>query len=876
MKALKMKKIRFFVSFLIFSFSFFVFSQERKEKVILSADKIVEGNSKWGAFSAAEEDFEVKLEEVKNPKIEGEGSLKFSFKRLTTGFANKHARVEVRIPRGILNLLSTGGKCYLHVMSEKLPSSYYAYLLVESPYANSVIPLQNFDKSKGSFMAIEIDAKKIVELSKTTPKIDPTQITRIFLGFANVEKGEEGIVYVDAITDKPLAPVLNPEEKENKTVGSIEKLKTQYEVVPTFSDLKGQIPKIDVPIYVMEYHIWYTSPFGKGSRGGWTHWIGNYDFNIELPLNLSWRRNNGSIGYPLIGFYDSSVEEVIRWQIRCMKEAGFDGAFVQLYPTREDGTKFGEEDTIFSRILDICAKEGFSVGIHDEVQFRQGWSAQKVEISAERAGRIIKKFGKHPGFLKINGKPAYAFQCWDLWRNTITLDDLSFIFKKAEEISGQDIYWMPFISPSAHKGILSIKDVDAIVVTANSNFLHFNYGKEYIEGKIDWDGLEKFKLAPERGIKEEIKSSGKKVGLWVNPGFNNCVFGGDHKHWFDRSGGKTFIDVLKVYKEEKPDFIMVSSWNDWLENTAIEPGLFFDDYNGDPYIYCRIIAATKGKNFNPPPLPKPEAVDPWLHRLLYGIDRTPPFIGRIWYSPLEPAIEVDAFDQDSKIKEVKGLKYGNGMIRFPGKVETYKADLTFPSLSALEFETVKGKPGLSFLKNPVYVIEFEEVPSTEKIAENTWLHIYYFDGQPGRITIDYPAEPKIINFFESYPLLGIVPCTGSKQWREWLIRLRNLPKSQKISITLRFTPGKGKEEEKEPILLGSICLLSDFAQGISAVSRTVKENINVNSFKLNKILPDRSPYDWLFIQAEDSQGNLSIPVGVNLSETDKFQLTQLK
>jgi len=861
----------------IISFLSLSYSQNQKMQVIFSADEFEEKGARWEAISQKEEDFEVKLEKTSDFKLEGERCLRFTFKKLTEIHANKHARVEIRIPRSKLNLLSiSGNKCYLHVMAEKLPSSYIAGLLVESPYANAVIELTNFDKIKGSFMAIEIDAKKLCEISKTTPRIDPSRITRIFLYFANVEKEESGVIYIDAITDKPLAPVLNPvgEEKNSLSV-NIQEISVPYNKpspILTFSQLKNSIPHIDVPIYVMEYHIWYTSPFGLGHRGGFTHWpIGDL-YLVENSDNIPWRKNIGaSIGYPLIGFYDSAVEEVIKWQIRCMKESGFDGAFVHLFPLREDGTKFGEEDTIFARILDIAKAEKFHIGIHDEVQFRRGWLAQKPEISAERAGKIIKKFGKHPGYLKLMGKPVYKFQVWDLWGNMITYNDLAYIMKTAEEISGQDIYWILMIFP--YPEILSIPDVDAIVVTANSNFIQ--RGKDYLEGQnLDWIGLEENKIGPVRKVREEIKRAGKKIGLWVYPGFNNSYLS-KTADWFDRKGGKTLIDVLKIYKQEKPDFILLSSWNDWVENTAIEPGLSFDDYNGDPYLYCRIIAAAKGKTFVPPPLPKPEAVDPWLHALLYGIDRTPPIITQVWYSPLEPAIEVVAFDQHSKIKQVKGLKYGNGMIRFQDKkVETFRSNLTFPSPSALKFDSAEGKGGLSLSQIPVCKIEFEEVFPSKKIIENTWIHFYYFDGQPGRIIIEYPAEPNIINTFEPRPLLIKLPCSGSNSWRKTVVKLQNLSQSKKLFLTIRFEPSLEKKEEKKPVILGSICLLSDFSQGITGVKTTIETTDNL--FKLNNILPDRTLYDWVFIQAEDTNGNFSIPVGVNLADANKFKPTRLK
>ncbi|HEX2949961.1 MAG TPA: hypothetical protein VHV83_10425 [Armatimonadota bacterium] len=645
---------------------------------------------------------------------------------------------------------------------------------------------------------------------------------------------------------------------------------TQH-VTPTFEQLKKDIPRVNVPLYLMEYHIWFSSPFGAGSRGGWTHWVGNGQ-NIERPIGAGWQRDNGSVGYPMLGFYDSAQQEVIRWQLRCMHAAGIDGVFVQLFPMHDDGTHFGEEDAIFKNVLDIAAEEGVKIGIHDEVNFRQGWTAQKPEVMAARAAQIISRFGDHPAFLKINGKPAYAFQVWSLWNRTITYDDLARIFHDANAKTPHGIYWIPMISPNDK--MLAIPDVSAIVVCANSNFIGANSKKPFVNGIIDWEGLDQRQVGPSRRFKDGMKAANKAYWLWGYAGFNDCSYA-NRAAWFDRRGGRSLIEVLKYYLNEKPDAIMLSSWNDWVENTAMEPGWAFDDFNGDPYLYCRILAACKGKEFTPPPLPKPEAVDPWMHATLYGIDHTPPVVDQVRYSPLEPALQVTAFDANGKVAGVRALRYGNGMVRFSDKAELLNAALV--RLTDATIATAQDTAGLVLKSGGDVNVDFTTPPSTPELAQNAWLHLYYYDGQAGSISVNYPANPAVVRTFEPRPLVGYARCQGNGQWREAWIKLRNLtPATQHCLVTLRYGADKSSER-KESVLLGSACLVYDFSHGISGLARSARPVGNVGDFQINNVIPDTSTSDWIFVQASDDSGNVSVPQSINLgSLTDKFHIQRIK
>jgi hypothetical protein len=66
-----------------------------------------------------------------------------------------------------------------------------------------------------------------------------------------------------------------------------------------------------------------------------------------------------------------------------------------------------------------------------------------------------------------------------------------------------------------------------------------------------------------------------------------------------RRGGQTLRDFLRAATEAEADFIMVTSWNEWPETTVVEPSSSWPD----PYLYLRVLAAWKGKQFHVPSVP---------------------------------------------------------------------------------------------------------------------------------------------------------------------------------------------------------------------------------------------------------------------------------
>ena len=98
----------------------------------------------------------------------------------------------------------------------------------------------------------------------------------------------------------------------------------------------------DTVLIAQEWHSWFyadtTEKGGDAFFRVWGYQDGRSEYrNSSGPL---WRRAGADLTYPYLGFYSAGNTEVIRWQLRCMKNSRLDGVLMQLYPDPESGRKF--------------------------------------------------------------------------------------------------------------------------------------------------------------------------------------------------------------------------------------------------------------------------------------------------------------------------------------------------------------------------------------------------------------------------------------------------------------------------------------------------------------------------------------------------------
>lgn len=349
-----------------------------------------------------------------------------------------------------------------------------------------------------------------------------------------------------------------------------------------------QAPSRPKPLILANYYAWYHD--GKHQRWPWAGWT--RPEAKQNPLALAARRAGepplSSAAYPLAGLYDSADPAIAEWHVKLAQAAGIDGFFVDWW-----GTHKGRDRNIDSGILAAAQKHGFKIALFDErAQYHNDWDWYK-----NAAVQALAKYKDSPCYLKISGRPVlYLYQVAS--RPTLTPAKFAELKQHVERQIGP-IYWI--VDKIAHdhsaqragavdkeKRIppewLATDGIDAFAFYSTfSNFRAHRY--EELVGKY-------------RYLTRLAHHAGKKMVLPVHPGHDNSHFRND-AYVMPRREGQTLRDYLRAATDANADFIMITSWNEWPETTVVEPSSTWPD----AYLYLRILANWKGKEFKPPPKP---------------------------------------------------------------------------------------------------------------------------------------------------------------------------------------------------------------------------------------------------------------------------------
>jgi hypothetical protein len=303
----------------------------------------------------------------------------------------------------------------------------------------------------------------------------------------------------------------------------------------------------------------------------------------------------------LIGPYDSSNENVLRWHIQLAKAAGISGFFVSVYSWTGHPTMWSN----FEAMLRIAYEENFKLGI-------EGWhpNARIGETEEEWKAEVLRQIDffteqspYRDAFLRIQSRPAYWFD--NYWmeydellqfldeRNITwifaggrTIDELTLLNQQLVHSGVQQFVKYNWPTPSGWEFMPNylFKLIDVRLREA-SGLLPFAHG---------YPGFDETRIAP------GPERPQVRFGLW--------------------NDGQTLREFLCKSLAGGAEMIFIESFNDWTEYTMLEPGIdIVNEFNigqetifdGDPYRYLKIIAEFKQKPWVTP-LPPCEIIDPLL------------------------------------------------------------------------------------------------------------------------------------------------------------------------------------------------------------------------------------------------------------------------
>jgi hypothetical protein len=247
----------------------------------------------------------------------------------------------------------------------------------------------------------------------------------------------------------------------------------------------------------------------------------------------SWDR--AKTDYPLLGRYSSDNSEVMRQHIRWAKEAEIDGFIVSWKGTYKLNRRL-------QQLVRIAEQENFKLAIiYESLDF------ERNPIPAEQVAADLNYFidrYAHKEVFRVLEKPMV------IWSGTW-------------KFSVQEI-----------QSVVQDKREDIFILASEKNVKEYQRLAELVDG----DAYYWSSVNPDThsGYPDKLIDMGKAVhengGLWVAPaapGYDSRLLGGTTV--VDRKAGETLRTQLEVALQSEPDVVGLISWNEFSENSHIEP-----------------------------------------------------------------------------------------------------------------------------------------------------------------------------------------------------------------------------------------------------------------------------------------------------------------
>jgi len=290
------------------------------------------------------------------------------------------------------------------------------------------------------------------------------------------------------------------------------------------------------------YYMWYWTKFYSGFYRGWNY-LGH------KPA----KGDSCTANHPL-KFYDSNDTKVIINHLKIAKESGIDTLIASWWGYKSNFSK------PFDKLLKLAEKSGVSIAPYIEV-FKD-----HLESAIDELDNFLDDYSKSKSLLKIKNKPLLFIYGKAL--SQFDYSDWKLIINKFKDRA-------LFIADTNDKSLLNLFD-------GAHNYSPFNAIIRNVK-PIDYYG----------GIINACKKSGKISCFTVTPGYDDRVLKRKHsiKYWIwrflnlklsefyiPRFNGFTYKSLWDQALALKPDYVLITSFNEWHEGTEIEPSKEYGDY----------------------------------------------------------------------------------------------------------------------------------------------------------------------------------------------------------------------------------------------------------------------------------------------------------
>ena len=285
------------------------------------------------------------------------------------------------------------------------------------------------------------------------------------------------------------------------------------------------------------YYGWYGNPQVSGQ---WQHWknVDSVDKRVENATD-----------FPAYSAYDSHDPAVVERQVKAARAAGITG-FIASWWGRDSF-----EDRGMPLLLASAAKHALAVSAYYEKIAGED-AASRIKSAIGDIDYLLARYGSHKIWLRADGKPVL------------------FIYGRAlHELSPAD--WQEVIAQVRRDnpgGVVLVADsLDPKLVSI------FNGASTYnITGQTHHKTPPEIRAWAHAAYPKMVAAAGpgKISTVTIIPGYDDRNTGRQPpRPVTDRWGGETYRVLWQEAIAAAPDYVLITSWNEWHEGSEIEPSV---------------------------------------------------------------------------------------------------------------------------------------------------------------------------------------------------------------------------------------------------------------------------------------------------------------
>ncbi|MFW6282138.1 MAG: glycoside hydrolase family 99-like domain-containing protein [bacterium] len=294
------------------------------------------------------------------------------------------------------------------------------------------------------------------------------------------------------------------------------------------------------------YYPWYRT---ENYSGRWFHWEKVDKENKEI---------GNSTNYPELGPYDSTNPEVVETHLKQAKEVGIDTLILSWWGPGSPS------DNAVDLILDKALEYDISITLYYEENQKET-SQDRIDKGVEDFKYILEEYTYHPAYLRVNGNPVLFTYIRVM--DQVSKNEWRDIFETVKNDKGEEF---EIISGELTEESASLFD----------GFHRYNYAAQ-MESLIDEgnsaDEIEDIKRNEFEGWIKDLGDPYDIISaLTVTPGYDDTKIR-EPGIVVPRKKGDIYKALWNAAIDADPDWILITSFNEWHEGTEIEPSFEYGE-----------------------------------------------------------------------------------------------------------------------------------------------------------------------------------------------------------------------------------------------------------------------------------------------------------